>query len=582
MARTLRVMGVHGVGNHHTDLSWQSGWEEAIRSGLTRWNPDLHLEFYFPLYDDAFAADKITPAAIAIAVAKLLGSGIFYGIGDLFRRRRGLASLPERVRWTAGMVVQWAENDKLREQLRRRIRAEIARFQPEIIVAHSLGSLVSYDTFIHEPEQSQIAGRIFITFGSQIGNPFVRGIFGGRLVPVAAQRWYHLFNPEDDVLTAPIRLNDPRFEQLDTYFDIAGIADHAAEYYLGHDNTVATVYRQLAAPVQSLRAFRFADRAFAQLASKPRRRALLVGINNYPQETDRLEGCVNDVFLMSAVLQDLGFAAEQIRVVLDERATAAGIRERLEWLLEGAQAGDQRVLFYSGHGAQISGYGVKEEVDRVDECLVPYDFDWTTERAILDDELFELYSQLPYGAQFVMILDCCHSGGMARGARKIRGLSPPDDIRHRELRWNSAHEMWSERKLVSPNRSLQSRREGRDYLGASGVKRRLGRAITLRSLPNRKYDAVRSRLGHFGPYLPMIFQACRESEFAEEYRHGVTAYGAFTYALHSVLRQQRRKRGRLTFKQLVEATTRRLHDLGYTQSPQLLGPGKLVEQPIPW
>ncbi len=247
MARSLRVMGVHGVGNHHTDLSWQSGWQEAIRAGLTRWNPDLRLEFHFPLYDDIFAADIITPAAIAIAVAKLLGSGIIHGIGDLFRRRRGLASLPERVRWTAGMVVQWAENDKLREQLRRCICDEIARFQPDVIAAHSLGSLVCYDTFIHEPKKSEIAGLTFVSFGSQIGNPFVRGIFGGRLVPVAAQHWYHLFNPEDDVLTAPIFLDDQRFEQLYTFFDIAGAADHAAECYLYHANTVATVYRQLAA-----------------------------------------------------------------------------------------------------------------------------------------------------------------------------------------------------------------------------------------------------------------------------------------------------------------------------------------------
>jgi len=244
-------MGVHGVGDHHTDQSWQSGWQEVIRAGLTRWNPDLRLEFHFPLYDDIFAAEKVTPAAIAIAVAKLLGSGIAYGIGDLIRRR-GLATLPQRVRWTAGMVVQWAEDDELRARLRRRIGAEIASFQPDIIAAHSLGSLVSYDTFIHALGTLPMAGRTFITFGSQIGNPFVRGIFGGRLVPVAVRHWYHLFNPEDDVLTAPIRLEDPRFEQVDTPFDIAGAADHAAECYLSHESTVATVYRHLAFPVAEL------------------------------------------------------------------------------------------------------------------------------------------------------------------------------------------------------------------------------------------------------------------------------------------------------------------------------------------
>ena len=38
---------------------------------------------------------------------------------------------------------------------------------------------------------------------------------------------------------------------------------------------------------------------------------------------------------MSSVLQEIGFDPEDIRVVLDERATGAAIRERIDWLLEG-------------------------------------------------------------------------------------------------------------------------------------------------------------------------------------------------------------------------------------------------------
>ncbi len=56
---------------------------------------------------------------------------------------------------------------------------------------------------------------------------------------------------------------------------------------------------------------------------------------------------------MSSVLQESGFKPDEIRVVLNERATAQGIMERLHWLLEGVRDGDERMLFYSGHGAQI-------------------------------------------------------------------------------------------------------------------------------------------------------------------------------------------------------------------------------------
>jgi hypothetical protein len=81
-----------------------------------------------------------------------------------------------------------------------------------------------------------------------------------------------------------------------------------------------------------------------------------------------------------------------IRVVLNERATAAGILDRLHWLLDNVRNGDERVLFYSGHGAQIPAYGAKEEVDHFDECLIPYDFDWSLAHAMTDNRFVEFYS----------------------------------------------------------------------------------------------------------------------------------------------------------------------------------------------
>ena len=111
-----------------------------------------------------------------------------------------------------------------------------------------------------------------------------------------------------------------------------------------------------------------------------------------------------------------------------------------------AHADDQLLLFYSGHGAQLPAYNAKERVDHVDECLVPWDFDWSEAHAITDKQFVNLYSQLPYAAQFVAIFDCCHSGGMTRdGSYKARGITPPDDIRHRMLKWNPDEQMWEER-----------------------------------------------------------------------------------------------------------------------------------------
>jgi hypothetical protein len=264
-------------------------------------------------------------------------------------------------------------------------------------------------------------------------------------------------------------------------------------------------------------------------------------------------------------------------VVFDDRATAKGIRERLAWLLDGTRPGDQRVFFYSGHGAQVANRGVNDAIDREDECLVPYDFDWSPDRAILDDELHDLYSQLPYEADFVMILDCCHSGGLARdGGPRVRGLTPPDDVRHRTLRWNAGEQMWEERRLKVPNRSLRRRKE---FTGRSGARRRLGRALALRA-ENRVFRKARNDFGHRGPYLPIILQACQEDELSYEYRHGVTSHGAFTYALAQVLRGSGDRKW--TFEGLVRAVGEKLERLEYDQEPELTAPGALRDAKVPW
>ena len=61
-------------------------------------------------------------------------------------------------------------------------------------------------------------------------------------------------------------------------------------------------------------------------------RALLVGINAYPGQP--LRGCVNDVSDMAKFLvEKCQFASDDIRLLVDARATTEGIYDRLGWLL---------------------------------------------------------------------------------------------------------------------------------------------------------------------------------------------------------------------------------------------------------
>lgn len=591
-ARPLVVLCVHGIGGQERDLRWQMEWREVIREGVQTWSSTRAVQVEFVDYDDLFDAAPLNALTSAAAIAKLLGSGILHGIGDFFRRgravaepTRGLTDLSDDVRWTAGMVVQWTENESLRKKTRERVLQGVRKHDPDLVCAHSLGSLVCYDTFLRGAGATAIKDRVFVSFGSQIGNPFVRSTFGGRIQPLPARQWFHLYNRYDDVFTAKIRLEDPTFAHVQTDFDIAGMADHDALQYLSHSGTVNRVWRDVAGGARA-RTLARAERTVSKIERKPKRRALLVGINDYPDEKDRLEGCVNDVYLMSALLQENGYEPDDIRVVLDKRATANAILERLEWLLENTQDGTERIFYYSGHGAQIPAYGPAEVVDHLDECLVPWDFDWTRDRAVTDDKFSELYTQLPYNARFAAILDCCHSGGMTReGGARVRGLTPPDDIRHRALRWAPEYQMWVARDLEIQNKDLERRKDGDKYIGTTGTKRRIGRGVALRTLSDPRYDRVRAELDHYGPYLPVLLEACQEDQLAYEYRHGVISQGAFTWSLVRLLRERRagtRRRPLMSFNALVKAVGKTLEDLQYDQTPVVVGPRSVLAKRIPW
>jgi hypothetical protein len=579
---TVKILCVHGIGHQEEHPEWQPEWKRAIEDGLREWDNTIAVTAKFAEYDRYFAETPLTPQGSVAGVASLLMNGFIYGIGDAFHRRRGFGDISERVKWYAGMVTQWAEDAKLRAKCRAALQKDIADFKPDVVCAHSLGTLIAYDLLVHPPQAAGSLDFKLVTFGSQIGNPTVRGMFGGRITEIGPKFWYNLYNPQDRVFVVSLSVPSTAYLQVTTDTPTG----HDAIGYLRHDNTRARVWRDIVAnrttPVTiTRRALAAADgRAPAVGGTKKPAppRALLIGINDYPNPEDRLEGCVNDVFLMSSVLQETGFAANDIRVVLNDRATAQGIRERLEWLLADPQPGDVRFLYYSGHGAQIPGYGPGDTVDRLDECLVPYDFNWSRENAFTDDQFFDLYSQLPYDMKFVGVIDACHSGGILRqGGAKVRGINPPDDIRHRMLKWDLEREMWVNREIPSPNAAL-----GPEYTGESKALRRLGRAVSVRTLPSAEYDAVRKALKHEGPYLPMIYQACGEGEFSYEYRHGASSYGAFTYSLARILRRQGHAGRRLTFQQLATEAAADLEALGYDQTPKLAGPPALKSHEIPW
>lgn len=204
----------------------------------------------------------------------------------------------------------------------------------------------------------------------------------------------------------------------------------------------------------------------------PRKRALLVGINQYP--TAPLKGCVNDVLMMGNILiTHFGFTpGADMRLLVDQRATKEAILKRLEWLVEGARAGDVLVFHYSGHGSQVPDRN-GDELDHIDECLVPIDHDW--DDPLLDDDLGNIIRLVPDGVNLTIILDCCHSGtgtkefGPNIPATKKR-LLPPPDIRFRAVGGITIEDGFSADSVTMTSfRNLNVRHFGRSVEEQCGI-----------------------------------------------------------------------------------------------------------------
>ncbi|MBV9999721.1 MAG: caspase family protein [Verrucomicrobia bacterium] len=578
-----RILCIHGIGHTEQTQDWNQPWIDVLKDAFTnRLHTKDRLEFSALPYDAIFEKYPSNLLEDAEAVAELIGSAAYHAAADPLQPRafEPLDNLKYVGRWYAGMVAQWVVSDALRKDLRAALSAAIQAFNPDIILAHSLGTLLSYDLFTHDDVGRKLAeGRIYITLGSQIANPFVRArMWGGRVAMVPAKRWYHLFNKLDPAFTAQI--TEPgqiTFLQVETDSPAGHnpTTTNGNPGYLDHPNTLTKVWEPLSRGLDEA----FVSRGLAiveQAAKPPKRRALLVGINDYPDPAHKLNGCVNDVYSVSALLQQNGFLPEDITVLIDRRATKDAIIDRLTWLLSHADDQAERVFYYSGHGLQIPGRGPNGLIDHVEDGIVPVDFDWQKLNAITDRDLFDLYTQLPPTARFLAIFDTCFSGGLIQGQRgSVRNVPAPEEIRHGLQQGNRKGRHWEPRRL-KPLLPDFDEQEQQTYTGLNGYTYKLGRAVPLRRVAKARYKELTQLRQHVGPYLPVDIEACKDDQQSYEYADGGVTHGAFTFALASAFE----KPSVLSFHELERRIAKRLKQLGINQQPQIAGPKHILDHPI--
>jgi hypothetical protein len=164
-----------------------------------------------------------------------------------------------------------------------------------------------------------------------------------------------------------------------------------------------------------------------------KKRALIIAVGDYPKESGWMDiSSLNDVPLIQGALVHQGFDVNNISLVTDAQATKKGILDAFEEFKSTVNRGDVVVIHYSGHGQQVEDKGRKDEVDGLDESLVPYDAqvrykegEYEGENHLTDDEmndfLTDLRAKLGPEGDILVILDACHSGTGTRGLAKARG-----------------------------------------------------------------------------------------------------------------------------------------------------------------
>ena len=253
------------------------------------------------------------------------------------------------------------------------------------------------------------------------------------------------------------------------------------------------------------------------------KRALCVGINDYPGTKMDLAGCVNDARDWKAHLERNGY---QVTQLLDGEATRERTMKELVSLVGGATAGDSLVFTFSGHGSWLPDDDA-DEPDERDEMMCPHDV--MNDQYLLDDDLHAVFSTKPAGARLYVIADCCHSGSVVRyaanpaqpdaGALKARFLPP--------------------------------------YVFARGDRR------VEQAIDRAASKPAPTKLG----YPAVLFSGCQDTEFSYDTSFGGRPNGAFTRTALDALQDSTIA----TPKALYDAVRKRLPSQSLPQTPQLFG-----------
>jgi hypothetical protein len=147
--------------------------------------------------------------------------------------------------------------------------------------------------------------------------------------------------------------------------------------------------------------------ALCEDADTMTRKALLLGIDGYEEGALRLDAAARDVRELAKALVLAGFREGQVEAIVGSEGpylSTANLRKRLKRVLEDARAGDELMVYFSGHGIERAGR----------RLLLPQDVDSSEpadpSQLISDTELYQLARAAECRADAVVfVIDACRN-----------------------------------------------------------------------------------------------------------------------------------------------------------------------------
>jgi hypothetical protein len=271
------MVAVHGVGHydrHHTAdavcAAYSADWAGHLAAGLgvTADRLDIGFAYYAPELHSGPIAHGSDPEELEDPLAKELMAEWLDALAAPAAVAQGALTLP--LRYSASWVAEKFsldgrltrlfvrvffrevaaylrdDNDPARLAAREEVANRIAQHRPRIVIAHSLGTIVTYEALHAHPE---LKVELLLTLGSPLALPravfdrlFPRpvGCRGAR--PEGVKRWVNIADPGDPVAIPPHLARAFGGIALDITDTVhAGFGFHYAKNYLSSAATAATL-----------------------------------------------------------------------------------------------------------------------------------------------------------------------------------------------------------------------------------------------------------------------------------------------------------------------------------------------------